>query len=238
MRNHVVAGWLLRRFMSRDRAEAVLGDLLEAANDNPVEFRKLLFVSLCSLGRLGAAGFIAASVLGGAALCVLQMLFFGSAHIDAADATIHAWGSSLALATGFVWILAVFSLVRYGLRDAMARLAVCLASLGSIAIAFWWIPIITHTCLALSLSLAVMSVCRSRSRPAFTALSLLTVIQFFLWFGGLTAMVTPFALVLKHARVDLAVAKLLLFAWLAVAYPVLMGVACFACTRVRRWAAI
>jgi hypothetical protein len=179
-----------------------------------------------------------AAVVGGLALIMLQTAFFGSLPIHQWSPWQQTWGSTLAFVAGSMSIVTCFSAVRYGLRDRMTQVALAMTAIGSLTVLFWWVRYVPVMAFVGLLILAIASLRAVSGRPALAAAATLVVLQPFLWFGGLTLLVSPLALALKHFAVRMGTAKPWIAGWLVVCYFALVMLSCVASAKVHRWTGV
>jgi len=233
MRKHLFATWLLRRSMANNHVEAILGDLLEIAGSDDDAYGKLLRSTVWSLGRRSFAGY-AAAVFGGGIMAALQSQFFSSIVRHEANLWQQGWGSTLAFLAGSMGLIVCFSAVRYGLRDRMTWIALACMVPGFAAVEFWWISAVPVAAGVCFLAFAVFSLIRKSTRRAFVSLMVLAALQPIVWFGGLTLLITPIAMFLKHTHVSLSVIAPLAVTWLIATYLALVMFARLSYVKVHR----
>lgn len=233
MRKHVFATWLLRRLMPAAHADAILGDLLEVSGSDEKAYRTLLRSTVWSLARRSVAGY-AAAVLGGAIMAALQSQFFASMAKHEASLWQQSWGSTLAFLAGSMGVMLCFSAIRYGLRDRMTWIALACTVPGIAAVEFWWIPAVAAAAGVCFLAFAAFSLVRKSTRRAFVSLMLLAALQPIVWFGGLTLLITPIAMFLKHTHATLRVVAPFAVTWLIATYLALVMLACLSYVKAHR----
>lgn len=131
---------LLRRFVPRDRAQAIVGDLLET-HPSPTRFWfAFLRISVAFTWRPAAALLVAllAAVLSSVALFFATASHWRSGHVPIAALMMKYIG--LSDLSGFLFALAAYALVRYGPRDYIWLLSLLYVCAGSICIYSFWLP--------------------------------------------------------------------------------------------------
>jgi len=233
MRKHLVSTWLLRRSMPTEQVEAILGDLLEVSGSNDNAYRTLLRRTVWSLTRRSVAGY-AAAVFGGGVIAALQSQFFSSLVRHEASLWQQSWGSTLAFLAGSMGLIFCFSAIRYGLRDRMTWIALACAVPGVAAVEFWWIPAMPVAACVCFLAFAAFSLIRKSARRAFVSLMVLAALQPIVWFVGLSLLITPMAMFLKHTHVTWIIAAPLAVTWLIATYLALVMFACLSYVKAHR----
>jgi len=216
MHKHFLATWLLRRLMPAAHADAILGDLFEVSGSNENAYGSLLRSTVWSVARRSVAGY-ATAVLGGGIMAALQTQFFSSLDRHESSFWQQSWVSTLAFLAGSIVIMFCFSAIHYGLRDHMTRIALACTMPGIIAVEFWWIP--------------AVFLARKSTRRAFVSLMVLTALQPIVWFGGLTVLVTPVAMFLKHTHATLRVVGAFAVTSLIATYLAIVMLACLSYVR-------
>ena len=233
MYKHLFATWLLRRLMPPAHADATLGDLLEISGSNESAYSTLLRSTVWSLARRSVAGY-AAAVLGGGIMAALQSQLFSSIGRHEANLWQQGWGSTLAFVAGSMGLMLCFSAIRYGLRDRMTWIALACTMPGVAAVEFWWIPAVPVAAGVCFLAFAAFSLVRKSTRRAFVSLMVLAALQPIVWFGGLTLLITPIAMFLKHTHANLSVVAPLPVTWLIATYLALVMLACLSYVKAHR----
>jgi hypothetical protein len=165
MRNAGFAEWMLARWMQRDRAAAVVGDLQETAlvKDAAWFWRSFLGVLLASAWR-PVAGYVMASFGGGYLASRILRAFFFSTLQHTPTRIQRVWGSSLAFPIALLCFIALYGAFRFGLRDVVTRVAVAYAVLAAVADYFWWQTTVPLTMLGLAAALLAASLLDRRTR--------------------------------------------------------------------------
>jgi hypothetical protein len=145
---------LLALFTTRERAAAIVGDLLEL-HLRPAAFWSAVLRTAWALSwRVGFGLLLAA---------VAEFYVFGQVANWAARPP-HGV-DQLASLSGFCCALftagALFSLVRFGPSAAIARLSAALALLTGLHLFFWWMPFVRPACAAMA-ALVVLLACLTR----------------------------------------------------------------------------
>lgn len=201
MRKAVLAEWVMSRLTDRSRAACVVGDLLEtAAQQGSFWFwlcaarivlrliwrPAIAFVATFYVGLFWRREFmIQASILPYQTRqnvwdLILVCLRLGVPMGNMSEVHFRAvWFGTV------LWMAAPYAAIRYGLRDKFAQLALGICGLITVAVFFWWTPIVSVLCIALALSFFVVSVRSSQRRRSLAAL---TAVLVFAFGGGLLSM--------------------------------------------------
>ena len=164
------AEWLLARFLPRENAASIVGDLLESpSGGGRLRFwRAVGGVVLLVVWRRAAATLVA---------FVASVLFFGVFQEPIFEFSLHpapaGWNQ------GFIWIgrvglilwtMMCYSVVRYGVRDRFTQLAVVsVLALGSF-IRFWWVPGVGASCVLFGITVIAVAAANPSGRRAMLAL--------------------------------------------------------------------
>jgi hypothetical protein len=166
------AEWIIGRFTDSSRAASIVGDLLEtAAQQGTLWFCLSVATVVLSLIWRRATAFVAAVYVAQFSITGFRALVFG---IHAVHRPHDPWEPllfSLAVFAAVLWTAAVYAAIRYGPRDKFAQLALGFCVLITMAILYWWIPIVTVTCMALAFSILVASVFSAPWRRALVVLA-------------------------------------------------------------------
>jgi hypothetical protein len=176
MRSAAIGEWIIARLTSRKQAASMVGDLVE------LEPQKGMWWFRLSLARVVVAlvwrrpvALIAASYAGLWAFSGFEVAIWGvhAQHRPPEHPWIHVLG--VLAGTGMItWTAAMYTAIRYGLRDRVAQFALVLAGLVTAVIYCWWQPAILATCIALSICMLWASIGNSERRRA--AMVLLTAL--------------------------------------------------------------
>jgi hypothetical protein len=139
MRRDVFAEWMLARWMKRDCAVAIVGDLEEAAlvKGGAWFWRSVVGVWIATAWR-PVAGYVTAAFGGGYLASRILRAFFFSTLQHTPTRLQRVWGSSLAVPIALLCFVALYGAFRFGLRDVVTRVAAAYAVLGAVADYFWW----------------------------------------------------------------------------------------------------
>ena len=162
-----IAEWILRRITTRERAAAIVGDMLESEGTRGLLsfWIAVSGVVVSQLSRpllaLVAAFYIAA--------WTLQRLAMGLASLNASHPLphhqTHTWYASfdgLILIVSMLSALMLYAAIRYGLKDGIAQLSFAWTCLAITALCFWWQPAILAICIA---GAALLLSASMRSKP-------------------------------------------------------------------------
>jgi hypothetical protein len=227
MRKGALAEWILARFIDRQRAASIVGDLIEEQQRGAVWFWWSLMGVTFSSARRPLGGFLLAAFAGGSAVTAIQSKLFASFLSHAPTDWQRSWTTTIGLLVGFVWITMFYSTVRFGLKDPLTRSALGCSLLGTVAIGMWWQPTVPAIAARLGLLLFATAMFFRDGRKAVGAIAILTLTQCLVWMVGLTL----FATIAKYPFQTLeSVMKISLFA----GYFLLTWLICAACTWVHR----
>lgn len=171
MRSASIAEWIVGRFTSKKRATSVVGDLVELQPQKGLLwFWASLIGVVVSLSWRAGLRLIASFLVYGAAILVLETV--GMSHLPRDS---QHWPPSirlmLALDASFtigarLWMILMYTGIRYGLQDEVTRLALAWASLATVAIVFWQKPMLLLICLAAGIWMASVSISKIRYSKA------------------------------------------------------------------------
>jgi hypothetical protein len=154
---------LLSFFVSRDRAAAIVGDLLEL-HCGRLEFWLAVSRTTWTLSwRLGL-GFLLAAAAELYAFFVVNNWAARPPHGVDGTAIFSGWCFAL-FGAG-----AVFSIIRFGVFDAISRLPIVLAVLTGLDAFFWWMPLMRLTSVATAVLVVVLSCLTRQGRLALRRL--------------------------------------------------------------------
>jgi len=166
-----VAEWILARFIDRNRASSIVGDLVETGQhrgDFWFWYSLSGVVVAATWRRL--AGYLAGSCL---ALYWMRLLDSSIHSVNASHQPVQneaAVLSVLQVLVAFLWINATYSSVRFGFRDPFAQLALAYSAVVSACVYYWWLPAVTVPCLVLISLISLLCVLTAKRR-AFIALT-------------------------------------------------------------------
>jgi hypothetical protein len=175
------AEWMIARFTDGCRADGIVGDLLEVATQRgTLWFWMSVARILLSLCWRRAIAFLAAAYAAQFSITGFRALVFG---VRAVHRPLDPWEHllfSLSVFATLLWIATAYAAIRCGLRDKFAQLASGFCVLITMAILYWWIPIVTVTCISM-----VFCVLFTSARPAQWRRSLVAlVVALVCGFGG------------------------------------------------------
>jgi hypothetical protein len=180
---------LLRFWTTKDRANAIIGDLVEVAPQKGTAWfwRSVLKIGI-SVSWRPLLGLAVASYAGLRALS-LQMLIYGvHAHHPP-----HSWVRFFGVLDGAANVLLLvlpYTAIRYGARDRITALAAAWMGLLILFLCEWWRPGASAMCMALGLGIIVFSSCKSELRKP--SVSLLATVAVGIVAGVAVAGVTTF----------------------------------------------
>jgi hypothetical protein len=173
----VLAEWLLARFTGKLRAKAVLGDLEEAAaaKGNAWYWRCYANVLVAVSWRI-TGSYLAVVLAGPLLLSAVSSLYHHAALVHAPTMLERCWGSTLSALAGFTGVGALFSAVRFGLRDPLAGLMLGLTVFGATASASYWSPpVLVFVVAAACLFVAVFALSSRGRRTLFSCACQITL---------------------------------------------------------------
>lgn len=191
MPNTTWAEWVIARLSDRDRAAAIIGDLLESGGEqNPVWFWwSVAGVVLSHIWR-SLVGFAVAFLFTSVVSRVWSLLVFcpparGSWFFPKEycplSVPVHRppqiWLPFLLL-TDLLCTVAPYALVRYGFRDRFAQLTLALCLPGMVVMFCWWVPAVAFPCALLVVAIIGFSGRSVGGRGALLALSATLVIGY------------------------------------------------------------
>ncbi len=182
MRNAGFAEWILARWMKRDCALAIVGDLEETAlvKGGGWFWRSFVGVWIASAWR-PVAGYVMAAFGGGFLAHQILRAFFFSTLQHTPTRIQRVWGSSLAFPIALLCFVALYGAFRFGLRDVVTRVAAAYAVLGAVADYFWWQTSVTLVLLGLAATLLLASLFDRRARRSTAVVWSIAGILALLW---------------------------------------------------------
>lgn len=156
MRKASVAEWIISGFTDRHRAAAIVGDLLESTSPkSALRFWCPVAGIVFSLVWRRTIAFVAAFYLCLRWMGPLTMRIWGTTHRPP-ETWMGVFGGLCGIAT-LLWAIFPYAIVRFGIRDRLARLAGAFTVLSTVLIYFWWIPAVVVACLAACVAIVVGS---------------------------------------------------------------------------------
>jgi hypothetical protein len=176
MHNGPAAEWIVGRWTSKERAAAIVGDLLEIDRQKgPARFWFAIVGTVFWLAWRRCVAFVAAFYAANWALSAFIMALHGVHAQHAIDDSFWMPAFDLLTSVGaLLWFVLMYAAIRYGLKDHLAQLAVAWTALASALVYLWWRPVVLAVCLALAISVLVLSILDLQRRRA--AAILLTVL--------------------------------------------------------------
>jgi hypothetical protein len=176
-----IAEWMLRRVTTRDRAASIMGDLVELkSQQGPIQFWLSIAGVLFSTAWSWPLAFLAAFYGANWTFSGLQKAAFGI-PFDSPHRASLTWEPVLnvLLAIGTILsMIAIYTTIRYGLRDRMAQVTLASAGITSLIVCLWWQPYVLTVCIVLSLAGIVISLRNPEIRKAALA-TVVTVVAGF-----------------------------------------------------------
>jgi hypothetical protein len=167
MRSASIADWILRRVVGKERAVAMVGDLVEISQQKGMVWFWL------AVGRVVAArmwrpilGLMLVSYSGFWISYKLGTALFGRHYPP--NTWILVLGVFQCMGIYLCWAT-VYSAIRFGVRDRFVQAAFAIAVLCVVLVYGWWQPVVVGCCIAGFAGVAAISVgCRERRRAALT----------------------------------------------------------------------
>jgi len=182
MRNALWAEWIIARFADRNRAAAIVGDLLETATQRGTLWFCLSVAEVVlSLTWRRTVAFVAAFYVG---LFwqreFIILMFIRAGHPGPRLNPWDPWEPlfSVVWFGAVLWMAAAYAAIRYGLRDKFVQVTLGFCGLITIEMCYWRIPVVTAACVALALSILAASVRSARRSRALVALTAALVFGF------------------------------------------------------------
>jgi hypothetical protein len=173
MRNALVAEWIITRLTDRNRAAAIIGDLLESVGEEKT-FAFWLSVTgiVLSLSWRPIAGFAAAFFCNYFLLTLSWHVYHPmGGNIPAHDPSHIPLFNAFGLLIESLWIIAPYALVRYGFRERFAQLVVALSVLITALFWSWWKPSVAAAILAIVVTIVISSAGFARWRRPLLAVT-------------------------------------------------------------------
>jgi hypothetical protein len=227
MRNAAFAEWMLARFIDRQRAVSIVGDLIEEHQRGAVWFWWSLMGVTFSIARRPLGGFLLAAIAGGWGVTAIQSRLFVSFVSHSPTDWQRTWTTTIGLLVGFVWITTLYSIIRFGVKDPLTRSAAGFSLLGTVAIGMWWQPTVSAIAATLALLLFATAMFFRDGRKAVGAIAILTFTQCLVWMVGLTLFATI-------AKFSLPAVEPFLKIFFFAGYFLLTWLICAACSWVHR----
>jgi hypothetical protein len=209
MREAEWAEWMLARFVGRDRAASIVGDLLESQLDRgALPFWLSVIGIVLSLNRRRLAAFFAALVCLYFLRGLPMPVFAPLSGRPPANQPPEMWQSFFAVLgwTGMLlWVLTPYALLRYGFRDRLSQVALAFCMPITTSIFGWRVPACVATSSALVLIIFVSSLTYARwRRPLFSVVAALIV-----GYGGIQATIYLGELCLNRATPSVSLTLLI-----------------------------
>lgn len=183
MRSAGVAEWMLARWMSKDRAMGVVGDLEETAvGRGRVWFWRSVMGVLVATAWRPVAGYVAAVVGVGALRVLVSYHFVARAKVHPPTTAQVVWGA-MPVPITLLWFVALYGLIRFGWKDVVTRLAAGYALLGGIMVYFCWQPAVQWVGLGVAAVLLAASMFDGRTRRGTGVVWMIVGILTVLWTG-------------------------------------------------------
>lgn len=165
MHSAAIAEWILSRFTSNERAASIVGDLVEIGERKGALW---FWLALCgvvlSLVWRRPFAFIAAFYAGGWTISLFTMANCSIYSLHCASGLWYRAFGPLIVITSTLWTLFSYTAIRYSVLDRMTQMTFVWAGLFTIAIYFWWQPVVLGLCIAAALLVVVACIFRSSLR--------------------------------------------------------------------------
>jgi hypothetical protein len=176
------AEWLIARFTCAEAASSMVGDLLEeAAARGDLWFWRAVAGIVLRLNRRRLLAFSVALICAHFLRELPMPVFSAVAGRLPAPQPPEMWVSLFAV-LGWIamlsWVAAPYLLVRYGLRDRFAQLALAVSVLVTAADIFWQRPAIAVACIAAAAAVLVALTLFTRWRGPLLALLIATLVGY------------------------------------------------------------
>jgi len=168
MHEVAIAEWLLRRAMTKDRAASIVGDLVELRAQRGAGrfWLSVLGVFLSLTWRRPIAFW--ATMQGFVSFNWFGSVIAGPLHHRASFVWIQ-WLLAIAFPCSALWMIGLYTSIRYGLRDKVAQLSLAYACLITIFIYSWWQPVVLTVVICMSVVVLLISVSHGEGRRAIMA---------------------------------------------------------------------
>jgi hypothetical protein len=174
MHSSSIAEWIVARFTDKQRAVSMVGDLVELEpQKGPLWFWLSLIRVVISLAWRRSLAFIVASYAGLWMLGKLAAVLQNSYLRHAPPGT---WGvpgdlQLLPIVGAFLWMLLLYTAIRYGVRDRLTQLVLALAGMITAVVYGWGQPIALAIGIALGVCvLAALAIGREYRRAVMVLL--------------------------------------------------------------------
>lgn len=186
MHSAAFAEWIVARFTNRKHAASIVGDLLELKPQKGNWWFWLAVAGVVfALSWRQSLAFVACFYAGGWVFSGFQMAAYG---MHAQHRPPMPWEPVVNVLSGtatVLWIVGVYSAIRYSLRDRATQLALAFASILSAFIFYWWQPLILVACIAVAFCLAGALMRNQGSREAVFILFVTSITGFAAFFSML-----------------------------------------------------
>ena len=171
MRRAAFSEWMVRRFTTKTKAAALVGDLLEiGASRGDLWFWRSLAGVLIRLAWRPVVGFIAALYAGAWVVSVFSRALWGVRSHHPPSAIWLLFAVLPGLGDALVSVL-VYSAIRFGVRNRVTQLTACaFVVTAGIALGWWNVAVLATTAAFAAVSLAASLATASRRRASLIAL--------------------------------------------------------------------
>jgi hypothetical protein len=179
MRAVRLAEWILQLLEGRKKAATIVVDLIEEREQQTAIGFWISFIGVAvSLAWKRVLGLFIAFYAGAWAFTGFQAELFG---INSLHHPPEIWQSAIDQAirvAAVLWIVSMYSAVRYGLRDRMAQLFLSLTAIMTLVVYYWWQPGILATAALLVILLLTISIRTPARRKTLFALPVIWAASF------------------------------------------------------------
>jgi hypothetical protein len=161
------AEWILRRVTAKERAASIIGDLVEIERQKGQLWFWLSVAGIVvSLAWRRPLAFLASFYVAGWTLYGFEMALRGinTQHRIPIGRPWAILFGLLEFAGSTLCAMALFSVVRYGIQEHITQAAFVWAAIFTLAIYFWWNPLVITICAALASGVAFLSIRKSKRR--------------------------------------------------------------------------
>jgi hypothetical protein len=176
MREASIAEWIMRRLTSKERASSIVGDLLETGHLKG-SFRFWLAVAgvVLSLAWRPLLAFIAALYAWDWTLRGYMMTSLGIRAVYRPSAGWELLLDVLGTVGSYLWLAAVYMVIRYGVFDRFVQITLASAILVGANICYWWQPMALAMSLAVAVPVFWFSIRSGEQRRSVFALPVLLI---------------------------------------------------------------
>lgn len=173
MHSDRMAEWLLSRWTRRQRAAAIVGDLLEIREQKGALWYWLALAgAVLRLAWRPVVATVAGFYAGAYAFSFFQLAIWG-VHVRHTPAADYAWTPAFSVLSGcgaIMCLVLVYTAIRYGIHDRLSQLALVLTALSVPLAWWWWKPPVVAACLVCLVAAILLSFLHRELRRAMPIL--------------------------------------------------------------------